>query len=264
MPITREQVIDALIGTLKPLPYVHALWEGGAAAWNRLDQWSDIDVQADADLDRISDVFDETEKALTQLSPIELLYALPEPTWHGHSQRFYKLRDASEFLLIDYVVMRHGQGERFNEVERHGNPLVHFDKSGVVTQSRVERGPWLERLQSRLDSLKTLFPMFQSLTKKELARGNDIEAVAFYYAYTLRPLVEMLRIRHVPFMHDYSTRYVHYDLPEELVRQLNQLYYVGNAQELEAKREQAERLFYSTLSDVERTGLSGILNDHPE
>jgi hypothetical protein len=35
---------------------------------------------------------------------------MPMPTWHGHAQRFYRLRDTSELTAVDVVVFqRSGQ-----------------------------------------------------------------------------------------------------------------------------------------------------------
>jgi hypothetical protein len=42
-PITRSSILTALRAALKPLPYVHAIWESGAAASGREDEWSDGD-----------------------------------------------------------------------------------------------------------------------------------------------------------------------------------------------------------------------------
>ncbi|MBF8284247.1 MAG: Nucleotidyltransferase protein, partial [Anaerolineales bacterium] len=43
LPITRSSILTALRAALEPLPYVHAIWEGGAAAFGRVDEWSDCD-----------------------------------------------------------------------------------------------------------------------------------------------------------------------------------------------------------------------------
>ena len=48
-PLTRSAILTTLRQALEPLPYVHAMWEGGAAAFGRVDEWSDIDLQVDAD-----------------------------------------------------------------------------------------------------------------------------------------------------------------------------------------------------------------------
>ncbi len=72
----------------------------------------------------------------------------------------------------------------------------------------------------------------------------------------LEPLdhVQALRILHDPTRHDFHTRYVHYEFPEEDVRRLAELFFVADAGELAAKRESAERWFHEVL---------GAINDGP-
>jgi len=41
--VTRSSILSALRAALEPLPFVHAMWEGGAAAFGRVDEWSDGD-----------------------------------------------------------------------------------------------------------------------------------------------------------------------------------------------------------------------------
>jgi hypothetical protein len=36
--LTREVIIQALVDALKPFDYVYAFWEGGAVAFNRVDE----------------------------------------------------------------------------------------------------------------------------------------------------------------------------------------------------------------------------------
>ena len=47
--IGRKEIISAIVSALEPLDYVYALWEGGAVGFNRVDEWSDIDIHIDVD-----------------------------------------------------------------------------------------------------------------------------------------------------------------------------------------------------------------------
>lgn len=250
--VTRQAVVEALIDAVEPQEWSLAMWEAGAAALDRVDEWSDIDLMI-----VVGDSFSDEclaciEDALDTLSPIALRFELPQPTWHGHAQTFYRLRDASEYLLLDLVVIeRSSSADWFLEQERHGKAVVYFDKAQLVTERHLDEAVWHDRLAKRVDTLRVTFPMFQSLTKKELRRGNDVEAVSFYHGYTLRPLLEMLRIRHVPHQHDYHTRYVRYDLPAQVDDRLRELFYVADAADIALKRDQAEQWFYEVLASVE-------------
>jgi hypothetical protein len=241
--VGRTEVLLGLREELERLDYVQAMWEAGAVSFGRVDDWSDIDLQVVVDDDRVEQALDVIEAALGRISPIDLRHRLREPTWHGHSQVFYRLREASPFLLIDLVVMKASAGDKFLEPETHGSPLVYFDKSNAVVFEPFDADALAEKLRERKAELAVLFDLFQVLTLKEINRGNDIEAFAFYQAYTLRPLIQLLRMIHDPVRHNFHTRYVHYALPREDVERLRKLFYVSDVEELRTRREEAETWF---------------------
>jgi hypothetical protein len=254
--VSREDVLSAMRGALEPLDHVQAMWEAGAIAFDRVDEWSDIDLQVACDDGRVEDVFGTVESTLRRLSPIDLRYRLPEPTWHGHSQAFYRLEGASPFLMLDFVVMKAGAEDKFLQPEIHGRPHVYFDKSGVVRFKPLDADAFASKLRERVEELRVLFDLFRVLVEKELNRGNVIEAAAFYQSYTLRPLIEALRILHDPTRHNFHTRYVHYDFPESDVKRLTELIFVASGEELAAKRERAEEWFNEVLSAINDGPLS--------
>jgi len=51
--VTREDIIKTLASSLSPLDYVHAFWEGGAPAFGRLDEWSDLDLYVVVDDEKV-------------------------------------------------------------------------------------------------------------------------------------------------------------------------------------------------------------------
>lgn len=250
--IGREDVLSALVSALEPLEHVHALWEGGAAGFDRVDQWSDLDLQMVVADDRVEETFAQIEDSLRSLSEIELKYRLPEPTWHGHSQCFYRLKGASPFLMIDLAVMKeNSEADRFMESRIHGVPQVIFDRTGAVQDKPVDVDEHIKKIQVRLDSLKTMFDLFWILAPKEINRGNGIEAVSFYMSYTLRPLVEVLRIKHCPIRFFYATRYVQYDLPPDVVDRLETLYFPQDLKTLGAYRQEAEEWFWEVFNEID-------------
>lgn len=253
--ITRKHIITTLISALEPLDYVYALWEGGASSFNRVDEWSDIDLYGACDDDRVEETFQAMEHALSGLSPLDLTYRLPEPTWHGHAQVFWRLKNASPFLFLDIVVMKKSSKEKFLQYKIHGKPLIHFDKIGLVKDDPIDPDSFLKILEARVVTLKTNFELFQVLTLKELNRGNHIEALSYYIAYTYRPLVEALRIKYCPYHHNFFTSYVYYELPLEVVKRLHQLYFIANAEELRKRRTEAENWFWEVVQSIDRATL---------
>ena len=254
--VGRERILVALQSALEPLGHVQAMWEAGAIAFGRIDDWSDIDLQVAADDDRVEDVFSVVEETLSSVSKVDLRYRLPEPTWHGHSQAFYRLAEASPYLMLDFVVMKASAKDKFLQPEIHGRPHVYFDKGGVVRPQSFDAEAFAGGLRDRVEEMRVLFELFKILTRKEINRGNDIEAVGFYHGYTLRPLLQALRIVHDPTRHNFHTRYVHYDLPEVVVERLRKLFFVADATDLVAKRDEAEAWFSEIMEEIDEGPLT--------
>ena len=255
--ITRELILQTLRAAVEPLAYVQAMWEGGAAAFGRVDAWSDIDLQLDVDDEHSAAAAEAAEQALAGLAPLALKYVLPQPAWHGHWQSFYRLAGASEFLLVDLVVIRHSNPRKFLEADIHGPAVVHFDKTGVVAAAApLDKAALLGQLQGRAAELRTTLELFRPFMAKELHRGNAIEAFSFYQALTLRPLVEALRLRHCPARYNFHTRYVYYDLPSEVARRLEPFFFIADTRALAARHAEALAWCTATLDEVTPAALA--------
>jgi hypothetical protein len=254
--LAREQVLSALVEKFASLPEIIALWEAGSAAFNRVDQWSDIDLMVVVQDESVQQVFSAAETVLEQLSPISLVYEVPQPSWHGHHQKFYRLAQAGEYMLVDLAVMKLSSSNRFLEEELHGKAQVFFDRQGIVQPPDLDWKELRQKLEERLEQLPLTFEMFQSLVKKEILRQHPIDAQAFYQSFTIRPLVELLRIKYTPARYQFSLRYLCYDLPEDDFRRLEELVYTRDLQDLEQKHAKAVDWFRQILQSLQQTGLT--------
>ncbi len=246
--LTREAVRAAIHAAVEPLPYVLAAWEAGAAAFQRADEWSDLDVQLIVEDDHVAEAARIVEQALANLGGIDLKYEIPQPSWHGHFQAFYRLKNASPFLLIDFVAMKRSTPNQFLQNETHGRPLIYFDRANLLQSPPFDEAGHRQKLQARVESLRILFPLFQPFVLKEIHRGNPVEALMYYHSSTLRPLLELLRIRYCPQRYNFNTRYFYYDLPAEVIREVEPLFFVTDSADIHAKRLRAEKLFDATLA----------------
>lgn len=251
MGLERDTVLSAIRSVLEPWERVHAMWEGGAAAFDRVDEWSDIDLQVLCDDESVEDVFLRVEEALADLSPVEIRYRVPEPAWHGFSQAFYRLKDGGPFLLIDFVVMKKSSTKRLREQEIHGRGPVHFNKGGALQEEHINPADFAGLLQKRVEQLPVTFDLFQSTVTKELNRGNGVEALQFYQSMTLRPLLEALRIQHAPARFNFHTRYFYYDLPEEIIERLEPLYFIADMEDLREKHAVAVNWFGEVIDEID-------------
>jgi len=249
--IVRNDIVGVLVDTLQPIDYVCAAWQAGAAAFDRVDEWSDIDFYVVVEDDRVEDTFKVIEKSIETLSEIELKYRLPEPTWHGHSQGLIRLKDTSPFLFLDIAIMKRSSKDKFLQYKIHNKPLVHFDKIGVAKDDPLDPDTFLKRIQSQIEMTKTKFKLFQVLTLKELNRGNTLTALSFYMAYTFRPLVEILRTKFCPQRYNFYTSYLHYDLPDDVAKRLEKLYFVADPGVLGKCREEVEEWFWKEVETID-------------
>jgi hypothetical protein len=250
----REEILEAVRSALAPHAFVLAMWEAGSAAFGRADRWSDVDLQLLVEDGRADDAIALVEAALRALSPIEIRYPAPKPTWHGHDQVFYRLRDAGLFRLVDLAVMRRSARDKLAERERHGERRIFFDRSGEAAPTALDRAAHGARIAERLAQLRAAFPLFQSLVEKELLRGNEVGAAAFYSSHTVAPLLTLLRIRHCPDRFDFGPRYAQHDLPADVMERVRPLFFVAGSGELRAKQAAAEALFAETLAALDGGG----------
>lgn len=249
--VTRKQVVNALVKAFEPLDYAYSFWEAGAASFDRVDEWSDIDLYLVVKDNHVEDAFKVTEEVLSELGGMSSMFRLPEPTWHGHSQAFYQLKNASPFLFLDYVVMKRSSKDKFLQFAIHERPKVYFDKANIVRDDPIDPDEFLKKIRTRLDMLKTTFTIFRMDTLKELNRGNYIEAFMYYMGGTYRPLLEVLRIKYTPLHFNFGTRYVHYELPQDIVRRLKRLIYVNSPEDLRRCHTEAGEWFFAVLESID-------------
>ena len=249
--VSRESVIKVLVDAIEPLEYVHALWEGGAVAFDRLDKWSDIDICVDAVDERVEDVFPVAEAALEALAPIELKFDVPPASTHGYVQAFYRLKGTSRFMLVDFAVFKHSEPNKLLEPEIHGNSRFHFNKEGAVRIPALDRASFLKRMKARMERLVLRFDTFSCFVEKEINRENWIEAMDLYHRVILGSLIESLRMLYHPVHYDFGARYIHYELPADVVRRLVDLHFVGDRCDLAGKVKEAERWFRRTMREID-------------
>jgi len=257
--LTRDSIIQTLVNALESLDYAHAFWEGGAAALNRIDEWSDIDLYLVVDDKKVDETFLAVEKALKLLSPIKQKYDVVHPPESGLFQAFYKLEDTSEYLVIDLAVLALSSPDKFLEPEIHGNAVFYFNKSDKVKASPLDKKLLIGKLLKRLERLRARFDMFNSFVQKEINRGNYLEAMDFYRVLTLASLVEALRMKYSPLHHDFRIRYIHYEIPSEEIKKLKRLFFVKDEKGLQEKYHEGTKWFHKIVSEINRKEVERLI-----
>ena len=249
--LSRDEITGAIASALEPLDYVHAMWEGGAVANDRADQWSDIDICVDADDDRVKEVFPVVERAVEALAPIELKYDVLAPTLGEYVQAFYRLDGAGKFMLIDFAVFKHSAEDKLLEPEVHGNAIFHFNKNGAVEVPALDPEKHLAAIKIALERSRRKCEMFAPFVEKEMLRGDHLRALGLYQRMVLAALVEALRIQHKPEHYDFGVSYTRYHLPEDIVRRLKDLYFVSGDDDLAEKYKRALAWYDQACREVD-------------
>lgn len=234
----RRGVIEALIARLLPLPAVRACFEGGSAATGRIDDFSDIDLFIVAPLAAADAAFDAVEAGLSARTRITHVWRIEPPLYADTAQRFYFLADAPRFFAVDCLVVTESGVSQFLERERHGEPLVYFDRGLKIRARPLDSTALKERRAQRWRQLQGSVPVYAMLLDKELARGRPLEALGIYQVL-LRALLEVLGVEHRPDRFDFGWRYVETQLPEHARALLAHYAFVGDERAL---RERAPRL----------------------
>lgn len=227
----RRAVVEALIARLLPLPAARACFEGGSAATGRVDDYSDIDLVVVAPLAAAATIFEAIEGALAERGRISHAWHIEPAPFPDTAQRFYFLADAPPFFAVDCLVVTEEAVATFLERERHGEPLVYFDRSGKVRARPADQPALAQRRARRWSQLQGAVPVYAMLVDKELARGRPLEALGFYHAL-LRALLEVLGIAHRPDRFDFGWRYVETQLPADAQALLRHFAFVGDPQTL--------------------------------
>lgn len=223
----RRTVIERLIAGLLPLAPVRACFEGGSAATGRMDDFSDVDLVIVAPLSASDTAFDAVETALSSFSAITHRWTVEPPPFPDTAQRFYFLADAPRFFAVDCVVVTETAVQQFLERERHGAPLLYFDRTGTIRARPVDQPSLAARRARRWRQLQGAVPVYAMLVDKELARDRPLEAMGFYQAL-LRALLEVLGIEHRPDRFDFGWRYVESQMPEDARRLIAHFAFVAD------------------------------------
>lgn len=246
----RKEILEALNQAFVNLPYALAMWQGGAMAFNRADEWSDIDLALIVDDGHEQQAMQLATSVLENQFGIDNSFEIDPPFWPDMTQTFFRLKNTSPFLLIDLSILPSSAKNKFNETEIHGHGPVLFDKKGITNAPLVNENNLKEILRSRVAKQQKRFEIFWVMVDKEINRKKDIDAFVFYWSYTVMPLVEMLRIKHSPYHWNFGSRYLNDDLPAEIATRLQRLFFVTNLEDLTQKNKTAREWFHQATAEA--------------
>lgn len=245
--MNQQKIIDALKEKLETNPAVHALWLEGSISNGSEDEYSDIDIVADVEKGKEDVIFQEIEDTLREMGDLDLCHEFSEPT-DKVRYKVLHIEGTSEHFLIDVNIQTHGRDFSFIKDGVDEQPLVLFDKSGVVTFNSVDIDKRKQKTEERLKELDVAFYQ-RSKVRKYIARGKYLEAFAYYEKHILHPLVELLRLKHKPLEPGFWLVNISKHLPSTTLSQVEDIFRVTTLEEMEIKLQKAEKLYMETMTE---------------
>lgn len=256
---TRQQIINAIGNELKNNPFVFAFWLEGADAHNRVDEFSDMDVWLDVQDGHEGMVFEQVQSILSKIAQLDFEHEVKHP--HPKiRQKFFHLKDTSEFLIIDVCIQSHSREFWYTKEFTDEKVKIIFEKGKVIEFRNLDKTEFQSNQKKRVDELKKTFLFFQAWVKKGVNRGNFLEALEYYHSFILEPLVELLRIRYEPTKSGFGLKHIERDLPKSVLQGIEDLYKVNSISEISTKSQKANELFFEALKRIEKENSADLLS----
>ena len=240
----RKNIIDSLGKELESNPSVEAVFIVGSEAQNKIDQYSDIDFDIVLDPDSIKEIEKIVKESLEKFSPIKT--ELKRTTTKGNSQVIYQFEKIPKFLHVDVMYLR-----SIDDFDIHGSKIkVLFDKNNIIQAKELSEDEIIEKIRGRIEKIEKYNELRQTYVEKELNRGHYLGAFEKYRALVLEILIEALRFKYCPGKSDYYVMHIEKDLPEDVVREVEDLFKVSSIEEIKEKNIKANELLNQTLEEL--------------
>lgn len=243
MELSRDQIIEFLSDHFKASLNVKAAFISGSQAFGRQDHLSDIDLRVLAEKVNFDQILCDFESGLNSFVGIDDSY---RPAFAFFTQRFYKLKTASPFHMLDVILLTEEDLPLFLDKQRMGpNPLVLYDELNLIQTINTPQD-FHESFNEKVNDLQKQFSFLSRvLVERAIKRNRYAEALHFYNTRVIFPLIEILRYRYSPARQDFGLRYLADDLPESVVTIIDDLHRISSFEDLQQNLDKAEKLFKS-------------------
>lgn len=261
--MTRERLLSTLKKFAQETPEVLAAWEQGSKAFGRADDLSDVDLSLVVRDTAALGVVQKVEERLAREGFVpDLRWEVPQPSWHGHWQAFYRFRGLPPLHLLDLAVIKASAKDWLCEPEVHGAASdVWVDREGLLKHRRLDRKAHAEALRRQLERVRVTAEIFHPFVEKELQRGRPVDALHFYNTLVVSRLVEALRMLHCPQRSTFGLRYLKNDLPATAAARIERLLYVPSPEKLPGLKAEAMTWLGETLATLAGLDLARHLEE---
>ncbi len=256
----REKILLEIVNELRSYEHVNLILEGGAKAFNRYDELSDIDLMIGVEDDKVSQCISDFENFLSGLTGIESAF-IPQSA-NGFHHRFYKHKNVLKFWVVDLFIIEHSNPGKEQETQIHGDIVIHYDRYDFMAGQTFDKEAFQKKVNAYEERMKNVFNYFQYQIEKEIIRGKYLDALGYYFDLTIKPLTRLLRIKYNPVHYNFELRYLYDELPENIVSELENLYSVSGITDLTRKHKAAIELYRREIDSNYKIVTFGKLTYH--
>ena len=247
----RKEFIEKLKDLLKLNCSIYTVREGGSAAIGCLDEYSDLDLGVVCADDEVENLFKQLDKYFEDNYGIENKFRTPEPSWHGHSQCYYLLKNTPYLFYVDILIEKLSAGNRFMESDRHGNSIIWFDKKDLFDPTPTSEEEVIKKCKRFYKLISDSFWILVMDVKKQIHRKNKVDAFVIYNQL-LNRMALLWNLKYRPPKSDFGLRYTFRDFPQETITWLEDMLVVKDLDEMMKKVDVINNKYIELLEELKK------------
>lgn len=210
---------------------VHAMWIAGSVAEGYDDELSDVDLWIDIDDGRDKPMFGLIEKFLSSHGQLDINFG--EDVSPPFSHRVYHLAHMNPYHFIEVTL--HSHSHKLGLFDSMRKIKVLFDKDETTKYKPLDKVSYTKMLKDRQKFLIEKIGLGQMSVKKEITRGQFMDALHNYQFWLVEPIIELARIKYAPYKVTYGLKHGSRDLPKDTVAEIESLYIIKSLEDLSNK-----------------------------
>lgn len=225
------RIVDELKELMEQDAVVHAMWIAGSVAEGFKDELSDIDIWLDIDDSQDETVYGTIERFLHTKGELDVNFR--EDMRPPFTHKVYHLSHMNPYHFIEVTLHSHSHNYEFVEGVRKVKVL--FDKDGIVKFKPLDTASHSQMLEERKHFLTQKMELGELSVKKEITRGQFMDALHNYQFWLVEPVIELARIKYAPLKISYGLKHGSRDLPKDVVVAIESLYTIASLENLQDK-----------------------------
>lgn len=141
------------------------------------------------------------------------------------------MKNTPYLFYVDILIEKLSAGNRFMEIDRHGNSIVWFDKKNLFDPTPTPKEEIIKKGKRFYKLISDSYWILVMDVKKQIHRKNEVDAFVIYKQLVNR-IAYLLNLKYRPSKSDFGLRYIYRDFPKETIAWLKDMLAVKNLDEM--------------------------------